>query len=287
MRQTTTYFITLFVIILTIWSCQTVIDYEDTDFTPQLAIHSFFAPDSTWEVHVSQTKSIFDDNTDLALGNADVIIEDITSHQVFRFEHIGDGKYGCSNTPTSNHVYHLTVEEEELGRAHAIGSVPSVDHIEVLTTVEDNASGQHLNISLISKSGQHASDAFIAWQLVELDDQEASDGDNIVRDDEHVVTIRGGLEDLNFIPVGHLDGNTVHDSFTSETINQVVNDGVIQNLEDDIALKLIAISKDLYHHYQINTQNHHNQPSVQSTSYSNMIGGVGVFGGYSETLIRL
>ncbi len=43
-----------------LWGCETVIDVDPPDYTPELVVNSFFSPDSVWSIHVSRSAPILD-----------------------------------------------------------------------------------------------------------------------------------------------------------------------------------------------------------------------------------
>ena len=297
MNLTNTYVIITTLCLFSIWSCQTVVDYDDDDFVPQLVVHSFFAPDSTWEVHISQTKSIFDSNNDLSIDDAKVSVVDVTTQQNINFYNTEDGVYKTTHNPISSHVYHLVVEDQNLGIAQAIGSIPKVDHISVSAYLNNSNGEDYLNISLKSDSGQTESDTYFAWQLIEFEGGKPNPKDQnpeieIVPQEQtpfgSLVTTRN-LENLNFVPSEEFD-NSITDSIPSTVVQEVIEDLEIEDYSNNAAIKLVAISKDLYDYYQTLEVSHtgHQSSSIQShQSYdSNIINGAGIFGGYKETIIR-
>jgi hypothetical protein len=298
MKLNSIYPIVIILGLVSVWSCQTVVDYDDDDFIPQLVVHSFFAPDSTWEVHISQTKSIFDSNTDLGIYDARVSVVDVTTQQNIDFYHTEDGIYKTTHNPLPSHVYHLLVQDQRLGIAQAIGSVPRVDHISISASLDNNNNGdEYLNISLTSDSDQSESGTYFAWQLIEFKGGKPNPKDmvpGVVQLPEEttpfgLATTTRNLENLNFLPSEDFD-TSVTDSIPSDIVQEVIEDLELENLSNNAAIKLVAISKDLYDYYETldETQASHQSSSIQSNQYydSNVINGTGIFGGYKETIIR-
>lgn len=277
-----------------VWGCETVIDYHDEDFVPELVIHSVFAPDSIWEIHVSKTKPRFSDNFETEINNANVVVEDVTKHNTIEFQYKGNNVYTSPSKPIGGHVYHLLVEHEDLGRSAAIGKVPKVNHIYVTADIHEHNSEQSIEISIASNSHDNeATDSYYAWQLVEFEEDD-DDGGIILDPSEGqftspaLVTTRnlnpGGLI---FIPGNEFQDNAVSETIESDELNEVLNDPI--NLEGKAAIKLTAISKNLYDYYDstLNNPTFSSSNNTKPQVYSNIIDGYGFFGGYHETIIRL
>lgn len=282
----------LFICLLAIIGCETV-HPDNIDFDPQLVIHSYFSPDSLWEVHVSQTKDRLKTATDLSIENANVLIQDFTSNFEFKLNHIGGGVYQTSHKPKSNHIYHIIVDDEELGIAQAIGRVPSLDHIEVKSSLIENENSQYLNIE-VNSSEFNNSDSYFAWELVNLDETDFDESGEFTSDPEvnivSVTTRDFTGDDLVYVDGESLNGNTFTDSIPSDIINDIINEADISDVKNNAAIKLVAISKELYNYYQVQESQAGQQTSNNNHSpdfFTNVKNGVGIFAGYREVYIEL
>jgi len=288
------YFIIICFGLAAMVGCESVIQYDDSNFQPQLVINSYFAPDSVWEVYITHSKSVFDESSDLSVDNAEVIIQDLTANFEFELEHQGDGVYTTGYKPQSDHVYHIIVDDEELGISQSIGRVPAVEHIEVRSSIVENQNSQYLNIEVHS-SHTNNSDTYYAWQLVNLEDTNlGNQGGGIVSDpkDQSVaVSVRDfSVDNLIFVDGKSLNCKTVQDSIPSDVINEVITKGKFSEVKNNAAIKLVAISKELYEYYHIQDQQIDKQSSNsshQAEYYTNVINGLGIFAGYQEIYIQL
>ncbi len=279
--------------LLSVVSCESVIDIDDSDFQSQLVINSYFAPDSVWQVQLTRTKSVFDSNTDLGIRDAKVLIQDLTSNIEFNLQHTQDGIYHTSSKPQEGHVYHILVDDEELGVSQAIGKVPSTDHIEVIGSFVENQNSQYLNIEVQSSQTNNA-DTYYAWQLVNIADTNlGDDGGLISNPDSEIASVDYrdlNNDDLVFVDGNSLNNGTVRDSIPGDLVSELTNQSQLDDFGSNAAIKLVAISKELYHYLESNEQ----QAQLEATHthhtpqhYSNVINGVGIFAGYKEVYIQL
>ena len=288
------HFIYTCLCILTVISCESVIEIDDSNFEPQLVINSYFAPDSVWEVKLTHTKSVFDGSTDLSVENANIIIQDLTSNLEFDLDHSGGGLYETSYKPQDGHVYHIIVDDEELGVSQAIGKVPSVDHIEVIGSIIEDQNSQYLDIEVLSSQSNN-SDTYYAWQLVNIEDTNLVDGGGIFSNTNEQIssavnTREFTTDNLVFVEGSTLDDGSVRDSIPGEVVTELTSQGQEGEFGCNAAIKLIAVSKELYNYLESNDQqtalegsNTHHRPQ----HYTNIKNGVGIFAGYKEVYIQL
>lgn len=93
---------------------------------PVLTVNSFFTPDSTWKVHLSESSGLVDGRsriTDLASARVSIVPQD--GGQIVRLRHIGGGFYVASSAfPRIGASYTLDVQAPDYPRVRAEDRVP-------------------------------------------------------------------------------------------------------------------------------------------------------------------
>ncbi len=293
MLKYSTYLISL-VVLLCSTSCESVLDTTTEVENPQLVFHSLYAPDSLWKVHLSHTTSLFDAEKDVIVDDATLSIWDLTSNHQIEFTYSPEEQYYVTNQkPVSGHVYYASVNHPDYGQIQATSTVPSIDQLEVKQDIQSNGIDAYLNLEIIPKS-QAEKGLYYAWEVVEIDDK--SVGNILTEEDDNEINSVVEFRDFNneglfFVGGRDSDSGTIKDSLNSNLIREYLNqpDGGASN-NKKIAVKLIAISDDMYKFYNtlnlINTQNQTSQTTLVEL-HNNISGGHGIFAAYKEKYIIL
>ncbi len=139
----------IFIIIfglLTILSCEKIIDLEIPDSERKIVFNGIMNPDSTIKIQVSQSLGILEDELNLKyLEDADVtIFED--GIEIEKMTHTVSGIFTSTVVPALNKTYKVQVENTNLPTAEASSKIPELveitklDTITVVTTTHDEFS---------------------------------------------------------------------------------------------------------------------------------------------------
>jgi hypothetical protein len=279
--------------------CESEYSIDDTDsFVPELVVNSFFAPDSTWKIYVSRTKSVFDSNTDVSVSDAEVTVTDISGNFNFDFTYSPDGYYTSSNRPIANHVYRLLVKHADFDYLHAVCQVPTVEYVSVASQTQTIGDESFINLEITSLS-EESKQYYYAWELVEVVEVK---GDSLIGgglESEYVEVESSAIEfrDFNTDGLSFIDGSNLGNGSILDSLVNVFykgNSGTSGGNEPQvdgtkIAIKLIAISNDMYNFYtsidQLNDQPQSSNNTSTTKVYSNVSDGLGIFAGYIENYI--
>ena len=130
--------ILLFVLsLLTLNSCETIIDIEMPPYTSELVANCFFTPDSAFKVHVSHSLGVLDEGNLNEIENANVEI--LENGQVMDIlTHTGNGFYRTKIVyPSPGNTYSLKVEVSGYESIIASDIIPAPVSI-VSVTIKDS-----------------------------------------------------------------------------------------------------------------------------------------------------
>lgn len=276
-------------------SCESTLESSSSLDNTHMVVYSLFAPDSLWKVYVTETKSIFSEESNLSLEDAEVRITDLTNNFSITFDYSSEGFFYTNHKPIEGHVYYMTVNHEDFGIVKATNSVPSIQSLQVSSSVYANNSESYLNIEITPNSDEEK-ELYYAWEIVEIDESEL---DTTLFFSEEEITISNSVQfrefdndGLSFVGGSDFgDSGSIKDSVQSTLLKQLLPDG--QGTLDPsrkVAIKLIAISNDMYHYYN-SLSNSSTQVQSSNTNqqeiHSNIIDGYGIFAGYKEKYIVL
>lgn len=289
------FIIVIIIGLFSLTSCESTLDSSDSLNDPHMVVYSLFAPDSLWKVYVTKTQSIFSELQEIILDEAEVNVTDLTNNQSLVFDYNPDGYFSTNQKPIEGHVYYITVSHNDYGIIKATNSVPSIEQLSVSSSVYSNNEESFVNIE-ITPNSEEAKALYYAWEIVELEDVEL---------DSTGLIIEGGNEVKSLVQLREFDNDglsfvggsdfsntgSIKDSLQSALLKRFFIDGESEVSPDTkIAVKLIAISNDMYHYYN-SLANLSNQAQSTNTNkveiHSNVIDGFGIFAGYKEKYIIL
>ncbi len=282
-------------LIILFFSCEENVTIRGTNSQNQVVINSIISKDSTWNVNLSYSKSIFDDSPFEYLDHASAKITNLTSGQTFFLKNKGKGQFQRALHPNEGHSYHLEVTTIDGQIVQATTYVPSVLKVDVgKTDGLDEVGKQTLEID-IQIEDNITEENFYVWELVENVYEESTNDDtensNIAftlplvpkKEDSRLKT----LSSLLFISDNDFNGDTYSTKLTLGNDVLIENPTSIDPVEQPrFSLRIMAVSKDLFEY--LRSYELYKQTDIKVTSivqpvevYSNIENGLGIFGGYN------
>lgn len=304
-----TFVFSLFVLLL--WSCEASYDVVLPASTPKLVVNSLFCPDSTWRVAVSRTISVFDTAlTAPPIENASVLLFD-NETLIDTLTHTQNGVYTLAAYPEVGKTYTLKVSADGYTSITASSSIPqsatmvsgTFDTITVTDINELLIPYQAFPLSLIWKDNANNADFYrlelALYDSIYLDSNTTRyphlfQFEELSSKDPHIQSSEAGfllLDDVAFNGGEKLLNCTV---FSLLFYGNIINydNGVFatprKRLEIYFWLKTLSSDLYLYEKSYVKNQMSHVSPlSEHINAYSNIVGGLGIFGGYSNAMLRI
>lgn len=254
-------------------------------FESKLVVNALFSPDSPWEVTLSTTRNILAEEeefkNDTNINDAIIYIEDIDSGELIELKNHRPGYYLNEDYfPEENHHYNITVEAPGFDKISAESIVPAKVNFTnyTLTKRIDNAGDEHFDIHLEIEEHKDR-DEFIGWEAYLLTSNTTLEEDpqqiEIQSDDEYspfdTDNDRYYTSNVKFINI----------SIPAATI------GANVDLDAYIQIKAFSVSKDYYEFFTKDFSQINSSISAQSPSYTNIGGGLGIFGGFTEVQYQI
>ena len=280
-------------------SCEEEISLSSETSQRKIVINSIISTDSTWNVNLSYSQSIFDNGDFDYIQAASVKVTNLTNEQSFFLKNVGEGDYQRGLKPNEGHTYELEITTHEGETARAVTYVPSVLQVEVMKKDAVDENGKNTIEIDIEIEDNPEEENFYVWEIVETRIIEAEIVEEPINIDfelaaEHDSTeVDSELKSLNsllFISDDNFNGKKYSTKLTLG--NDVINKGEeggddVNNLEvPRFSLKIMAVSKDLYEYLRTYELSKQNEIQISSISqpvnvYSNIENGYGIFGGYN------
>jgi len=280
-------------------SCEETVYIDGSESHKKIVINSIISTDSTWNVNLSYSKSIFDVSEFTFIEHASTKVTNQTSGQSFFLKHKENGNYQRALNPTEGHTYELEVTTIDGKIARATTYVPSVLKVDVIKRDAFDSEGKATIELEIEIEDNPTEENFYVWEVVENIYEELPETPN---NPTNVATLPielqkedADLKSLNsllFISDKNFDGTTYK---TKLTLGQDVLAKVSGNNNGDeyqfqkprFSLNVMAVSKDLYEYMR--TYEIYKQTEIKITSisqpvdvYSNIENGLGIFGGFNR-----
>lgn len=293
MNKTNHLFTFLAIILFACISCDDASIIEQSQaFNSRLVINSEFTPDKGWMVHVSNSHNILQDSPqDVVIDFAQVTIKDLTTQVIINLDYVGNGFYlNDEMLPEANHSYELRVSAEGYDSVIATNTVPGKTEI-VNATVEDISENgiQRYEITLEIEDDAER-DEYAIFEVYEIDlvatltEDGANQIEELSTDDEQILSI---------FPNENVQSEIIWDDKSTLNPYFKFNSDIIERNENGAALiqiKAKFISKELYDYYL--TEKYYrasasNSNVTQPSVFSNVKGGLGIFGGYTTHEIQI
>lgn len=248
-------FLQITCLFLVLTACKKELPFPDVDAPPMVVINSFFNPDTTLLVHVSESCHITDSFCDnKAISDATVLIKDETGTTLTTLAHQQNGIYSAPNfeiTATQN--YQIEVQKSGFETATAIAATPQPIAVELM----DVAEGPFENI--------------IAWGFdIAIQDNPDEANYYVI---EGFIEIVGGHHDLQSIEEinGYIAPHTAHYTTDSHAHNKAIQSGVDYEVQ---GLRGVYLSDENF-----NGENHHTRLGIRDWDI--------IFGDFDELIAHI
>lgn len=154
---------------LIFWSCEDRRTFDLDDFQKEVVLNSIISTDSSWNVQLSFSKSIFDESDFTIIEDATVRVHNLTNGQSFYLEKKKSGYYSRELHPVEGHEYAITAKVpgfEELKAMTYVPSVLEVDVVSKLTTNNEDRQSIEIDIEITDNPNE---ENYYVWELLEVD----------------------------------------------------------------------------------------------------------------------
>lgn len=284
--------------LLILIACEETITINGTESARQIVINSIISTDSTWNVNLSYSQSIFDDKEIEFIEYASAKVTNLMTGQTFFLKNTGNGDFRRALQPSEGHAYELEINTLDGKTATAQTYVPSVLKVDVVKNdLLDSEGNQSIEIDIEIEDNPNEEN-FYVWELVE-NKRESITTEPGESTNNKVQALDGpesnstvDLKSLNsplFISDNNFNGKTYSAKITvgDDVLNSVVGEPSSDGPEyPRFKLRIMAVSKDLFEY--LRTYEIYKQTEIKITSiaqpvevYSNIENGLGIFGGYN------
>ena len=278
-------------ILLFLTGCETVVEVELPEFTPQLVVNSFFSPDTVWRVNVSRSVSILSTEEPQPLSNAVVQLfkDDVPLE---RLTYTEDGWYqSVSHRPVSGSRYKITASADNFQSVTATDAVPQA--VPVLSVSSKDTVGeweQERKIVTFEFSDPPAVENFYQLSLSSSHYSGVKTYYNTVyfsSNDPVLASLSGfGSEDSDAAFSG--DYAVFSDAlFSGKTYKMTVFVDYFRD-EPNLSVLLSVISEDYYWYVRSDEKrqdSHDNLFAEPVQMYSNVQNGLGIFAGFISSRV--
>jgi len=199
-------------LVVTMSSCEQVIDLDDPDFESRIVINSLFSSDSPWSVEVTRSYNVLETHSTNPIGNAEVHIFDQNHEHKFQLEHVGDGIYQKGdNLPSPARGYYIEVRVgDQVATAYSYVPQKSSITINALQDVADESNaGFEIDFSIEDNSNF---ESYFIWDIVSIDGK-STEEENL--SEVFIKTLNGNHESIDFdgdVVAGGLVGNGAYNA---------------------------------------------------------------------------
>lgn len=289
-------------------SCQKDISIDYGEFKSKLVVHSTFSPDSIFKVHISKTGNLADDNNNIESVNYATVYlrSDDPLDSIMTMYHDKDGFYLAYDFyPSQGTTYFLEANADGFNTVYANNRIP--DQVSILnfdTTIVVNDQGQAIQFDFTIDNTQDNSSDFLIYDVINtnrsIKGNDAFSPEGWIEStwlyannsDTELVNETGELQSKIFQENGGQNLGELNSSFLSYEDFSSDNGANIDTSRSIVMLRVMSVSEELYNYskslefYRLSGNINSNQASPLRV-YSNIVGGYGIFGGFSQTLEKL
>lgn len=283
----------IFFVVVTLISCETVIEMKLPEQPPKIVLNSFFNPDSIIMLHLSKSQFVLNSQEIKPITDADVTLYENGSY-IGRFTHINKGFYSLHGFyPKIGAQYTVNVSANGLKSVEAkdiIPFKPIIDRVEISSSfyegqnykdfiiyIKDNANEEnYYTLDLFGKRFEYiydtitynVADSFVVTERIYYTSQD------LVFQDQGAgpqAIISDNIFNGNTYPLRLSVTEFLFDEFNSYSYFEVI-------------VQLNQVSKAYAQYTLTLSKNRYSDPFSQPVQvFSNVTNGFGVFAGYSST----
>ncbi len=155
-------------LVLAFLSCEDARVFELESFEKEMVLNAIISTDSTWDVSLSYTQSIFDEQDFELVDDAEVRVLNLTNGQSFFLDKRRTGNYARELSPVEGHEYQLSVNVPGREELMAQTYVPSVLEVNVFSNLVENVDGSS-NIEInIEIEDNPQEENYYVWELLPI-----------------------------------------------------------------------------------------------------------------------
>jgi len=147
-------------------ACEDTRSFELGEFEKEVVLNGIISTDSTWDIGLSYTKSIFDDSEFETIEEAEVRVVDLTTGQSFFLDRKKTGNFTRQLNPVEGHEYYVTVNIPNVEEIRARTYVPSVLEVDVNSSLVSASTGEssiEINIEITDNPSE---ENYYVWELL-------------------------------------------------------------------------------------------------------------------------
>jgi hypothetical protein len=270
------------------FSCEEEFVLNSPDFKPSIVVNSIFSVGKSWRVSLSYSRNRLDMTSQIRpIEDAEVEIVERSNNRIILLHHIGKGIYTSDiYPPLADKTYQINVNVDGYETVTAKSMAPTKARVEILSDVVEKLEFEIKNTN----------QGYYIWDLVytdrnnSIDTTKQTDPGTLVKGVKNYNNINSYLKDLaTSQPNDSSEGGvkTAKYSFDNEKFEDEQGGGTEPNQILKKYLRLLTSSKELYEYYKaiekFNVSENHNCSFCQTPEInSNVVGGLGIFAGYTE-----
>lgn len=289
--------------ITTIIGCTKEIPYPDLNSNQSLVMNGLISPTSGVQVHLSQNCHLSDQNCENKnIETASVILTNMSNNETTELEYTQDGLYSIpSINIENNNTYKIEAKHSELGNINAVSSIPNDFNSELLEFKEKDIHGYlcwSFDIEIEDNPDEENYYLIDGWIDIKNGSHQHYDNDIngyfiphtgfLTTDPNAENTILASVIDITQVPLEYIFLPDTRFNGSTYTIEVGLNDEDIRanpNYELEAHVYVKSVSKELYEYYKSVTKNKLSEANIvfePQQIFSNIEGGIGIFGGYTE-----
>ncbi len=276
-----------------LFSCEKEIDIK-IDTEPFIVVNSFFTPDSTFKLNISESSTVFDNYNIDFIDNASVLLYE-NKNFIGEFTYISYGNYEINHIPASQKEYKIKISSPPDYYCEAVNIIPQKTEILSIDTFTDITNPYDLICKIRFEDNQNNRDFyFLEIRTISgsyIIEYPIGNFDTIFHEEsinfnytDNIIENKIGTDDLIYGAI-----------FSDERINGkekeiliIINKSSIADIPNNaIKFYLKNISEDYYFYAKSYGKLLNEKLDILAEPvqvYSNISGGFGIFGGYNQSV---
>lgn len=282
----------LFVLFITLISCETVIELEVPRNERRMVLNSFFNPDSSFKVFLHEDVHILDYTSEpIPISGAKIELFNNENELIAELAHVSGAEYSSDVRPIQGQEYFININKDGFESISAVGSVPA-------------------DLAEVHGISVHEVDAFEYNFTVSLDDPEGNDYYEIQAWEEAIFL--ENEDSVYTVFPSYLESSSLFfDEFSSEGHSLYLDDVLFENQTIDIAINTLwqlqafcnencvnynvfVVVRRLSEEYFLYRESSELQDRLSGDPFAepvnvftNVSNGFGIFAGFNNNVIRV